>query len=417
MKFILRSLIIFILFFSATFAQDEFTPGSPYTIFGIGDLRYSSSMRTDAMGIQGISLYGDYVNCLNPASNARLSHTYISGGFDFDMLSSSDGKLKTTVSDGYINGVNIGIPLNQNNGWVLNAGFNPISKKNYKITNTVTRNNLTYSQNYYGEGGITRINFGMSYIIFKFMSIGLEYNYAFGDIKKLTITEFNNAEFTNNYFRKDKNIGGSFVSGGIVIDAGKMTRSRMFKDLTLGFVYQSRLNLSTETEAVYGTSSSLDTVQIYEGDINVPESYGFGISGKIGRHIIVSSDILFQNWSKYRESNRGQEIFQNNFRFGIGIEYLPSDKADAPYFEQIRYRTGVSYEKSYYKVNDENINKMGISIGFGLPLSDKNSIDINASYFLRGKTENGLIKDEFLKISAGINFGELWFIRQREEDK
>jgi hypothetical protein len=54
-------------------------------------------------------------------------------------------------------------------------------------------------------------------------------------------------------------------------------------------------------------------------------------------------------------------------------------------------------------------------LGFGIPISDLNSIDLNFSYSIRGKEGNGLIKDELFSIYAGVNFGELWFLRPNED--
>ena len=73
------------------------------------------------------------------------------------------------------------------------------------------------------------------------------------------------------------------------------------------------------------------------------------------------------------------------------------------------------YDKSYYKVNNEDVIRYGISAGLGITISTYNSFDFGISYFIRGKTENGLVKDEYLKLTAGFNFGELWFIQSREE--
>jgi hypothetical protein len=75
----------------------------------------------------------------------------------------------------------------------------------------------------------------------------------------------------------------------------------------------------------------------------------------------------------------------------------------------------VFYDKSYYKVNNEDVIRYGVSAGIGIPISTYNSFDLGISYFIRGKTENGLVKDEYLKLTAGFNFGELWFVKTREE--
>ena len=73
MKKILKLLVVLQLFFSVqSFAQEEDAGGSPYSIFGIGDILNFSSSRTYSMGILGTSLFGNYVNSYNPAALAKL---------------------------------------------------------------------------------------------------------------------------------------------------------------------------------------------------------------------------------------------------------------------------------------------------------------------------------------------------------
>lgn len=43
-------------------AQTDENGGSLYSIFGLGDLDYTTSIRTDGMGILGLSLTGNYSN-------------------------------------------------------------------------------------------------------------------------------------------------------------------------------------------------------------------------------------------------------------------------------------------------------------------------------------------------------------------
>jgi hypothetical protein len=91
-------LFLFLFFAFNAYSQNEFPLGSPYTAFGLGDLQYISSTRTDAMGIQGISLMGDYVNNLNPASSADMKFTNISLSFKYGFLQLEQSK----ISDGML---------------------------------------------------------------------------------------------------------------------------------------------------------------------------------------------------------------------------------------------------------------------------------------------------------------------------
>ena len=171
---IFKSLFIFLLLVGLANAQDDFTTGSPYTVFGLGDLEYFTNMRNDAMGIQGIGLYSTQVNNLNPAANTKMKYTNFSISAKYGFLKSSDGVSTNKVSNGNVNGINIGIPFNRMNGWTLSLGFNPISQIEYVITNKGSIEGHDYTETYSGNGGLTRINVGMSYIVFKSISVGAE---------------------------------------------------------------------------------------------------------------------------------------------------------------------------------------------------------------------------------------------------
>jgi len=407
--------ILFLILFlsiNAT-AQDEFPLGSPYTAFGLGDIQYLSSTRTDAMGIQGISLMGDYVNNLNPASNAELKFTNISLSFKYGFLKLS----KSNISDGNINGINLGIPLSNQRGMVLAIGFNSLIRSNYKIYNNIVNNDVTYGATYAGNGGVSRVNFGLTYKVLGGIYLGFEYNYAFGSLTKLSYLDFGNSFYTNTYIRKENNLTGSFVKGGLILDLKKLAKADKLNDFTLGFMYQSKLNLSSGEDAIYTSSIENDTIKSSNSDIQLPQALGFGITKKFGKQFLLSGDVLWQQWSKFVPGNLSKNNYTNSIRYGLGAEISPAIKSDKTFWESLTYRMGVFYDKGYFSVNGQDINRYGFSVGFGIPLGTQNSIDLGVSYSFRGKSENGLILEKYLKLTAGLNFGELWFIRPKDEDR
>jgi len=403
-----------LLLASSAFSQDEFPLGSPYNAFGLGDLQYLSSSRTEAMGIQGISLMGNYVNNLNPAVNGNLKLTNISVSMSYGFLQLP----KSNISDGNVNGINVGIPLSNDLGMALTMGFNSMIRSNYKIYNKVTTPDVTYSQTYAGNGGVSRVNFGLTYKVLGGIYIGAEYNYAFGNQTKLYYLDFASQNYTNTYIRKENNLTGSFVKGGVVLDLKSLLKSDKLNDFTLGFVYQSKLNMSSGEDAIYYSSIGVnDTVRNTYSDIQVPEAFGFGITKQIGKQVILSGDVLMQQWSKFIPGNIAKANYTNSFRYGLGAEILPALKSDRTFWENLTYRMGVFYDKTYYTINGENVNRIGFGLGFGVPIGNGNSLDLGITYSMRGKNENGLIKENYLKLSAGLNFGELWFLRPKDEDR
>ena len=410
-------LTVFLMVISVNiYSQNQNEGGSPYSIFGIGDLNYNTSTRTYSMGIGGTALFGNYVNSLNPATVTKLNSTLIATNFYYGFLKSSNGIVENKISNGNILGVNIGIPFDQIRGWVMTIGFNPVSMVNYKVNLNGTVDEEDYTQTYSGEGGLSRINLGMTYNLFRKISIGLEYNYAFGEIKNQNFVNFNNSNYINTLINKETDFQKSFVKGGIVFEIGRLFNSLTIRNLSLGFAYQSGFNLAATRDGIYSTNAGTDTVRLNNGTIDIPPMFSVGISNLFGNRYLVSGDVILQDWSKFREFGSAVQEYQNSFRAGLGLEILPDPTASS-FFGTMTYRLGGFYDKAYYKVSGQDVNTYGGRAGFNIPLSQYNSLDFGINYSIRGKEGNGLVKDEYLNFTVSVNFGELWFLRPREEDQ
>ena len=413
--FLILGIIFFISGNEVAYSQDEFDPGSAYTALGVGEMQYSSSMRTDAMGIQGVSLLGNYINRFNPAANANLSFTNISVGAKFGFLKTANSTTNSTSSTGSVSGIDIGIPFNHRLGWVFNLGFSPISQVSYKIVNDVNSGGVPYKQTYAGNGGISRINAGMTYKLFGGVNIGFQYNYSFGNFVRSKVLDFNTVYIQNTNIRNETDTRGSFINTGFVFDIGKLYKSKIPDDFTFGFAYQSKMSLSANLDGIYGTSIGVDTAQSSAATIDVPECFSLGFTKKIGKQTILSTDFLYQDWSKNSNAGLSFVQYKNFYRIGLGIEILPMPKFDKSFFESLTYRLGAYYDKAFYVIGGQEVNRIGFTAGIQIPVSSNNSVDLGLSYFMRGNTDNNLIKDQFLRLSASINFGELWFIKTRED--
>ncbi|MBK8981262.1 MAG: hypothetical protein IPM38_02815 [Ignavibacteria bacterium] len=416
MRKLIIILAIFFITAGASRSQEDLAGGSPYSLFGIGDLNYFTSQRTYGMGITGVSLLGNYMNSLNPAAVTKINATTINLNFNYGFLKTSSSNAVNKLSSGNLLGINIGIPFDQGRGWVMTLGFNPYSDVDYNVQLNGNIGGQNYTQSYSGTGGLSRINLGMTYSILREINVGLEYNYSFGQIKNENLIDFTNASYNDTRISNQTDFQKSFLKGGVIIEVGKLLKILQLRSLTLGFVFQSGLNLNATKDGIYRSSIGVDTIRIKDGQIEIPDVLGFGITNNFGNKVIVSADVVFQDWSNYREYGVPREGFQQAYRGGLGVEFLPS-VTNQSFWGKNAYRLGAFYENSYYKVNNESINTLGFRGGVNIPISRYNSLDFAVNYSFRGKTDNGLIKDEFLNFTAGVNFGEIWFIRPSDEDK
>ncbi|MGH2574319.1 MAG: OmpP1/FadL family transporter [Ignavibacteria bacterium] len=417
----LNILFTSIIFFTASISNNAYSQidkngGSIYSIFGLGDLNYSSSVRTDAMGVLGLSLYGNYTNSLNPAAWIRIPGTRFSTKFNFVNIKESDGTNNATRNYGNFEGFNLSIPLNQNNGWIFDMGINHFSIVNYDIKFDGTSGSENFTQIYSGNGGISRIGFGFSYLIFRHFGIGLQVNYTFGNITKSTTIDFVNPDLYDTRNRISNSLSGFYFNTGLIFHGlGKLLKSKSFDELNIGVFFSTPGKFNSSLSGRFETSAQTDSLNFKDGKIDIPWSAGFGISNLFFKKITVAADVFFQNWDNFKSYGVHPSEIKNNLRIGLGAEYIYSKKLDASFFESIAYRLGASYTSDYLRLKDKSINSYGVHAGLSLPISRLNSVDLSFNYSTRGTTSDGLIKDDVFKIGASINIGELWFLKPKEE--
>lgn len=414
---IITAIIIILTAVNLVKAQDEFGMGSLYSAYGVGLPRYSASHRTDAMGIQGIGLLGSYINNLNPASNTYLRNTLVTVGVSGLLLKTSNETKSVTMSDANVSGFNLGVPVWNNYNVVILFGFNPLSAIQYKISGIVNQNGTKFTETYAGLGGLSRLNFGVAGKPLRFLSLGAEFNYAFGNVKELSFFDFNSSSIVNTYIRTENDLKGTYFKGGAVFELGYVfPKSIVFDNLNIGFYYQAKYKLSSYIDKISLTTLGLDTTGSAFSDVEMPESFGVGISKKIGRQLVLSSDIMFQKYSKFKSTSLLPGEYTDNFRVGAGFEIQPLSETDKTFWESLYYRGGFSYDNSIMKINNEQISNYSVSLGIAVPLNNEAAVDFDVTVGTRGNTDLGYVKDNYIKFNLGLNFGEFWFLRSTRQD-
>jgi hypothetical protein len=65
-------------------------------------------------------------------------------------------------------------------------------------------------------------------------------------------------------------------------------------------------------------------------------------------------------------------------------------------------------------VRGNNVRDYGVSLGFGLPVPGyKTIINLGVEYRHRQTTPVNLIKENYLNITIGVNFNEMWFRKSK----
>ena len=113
------------------------------------------------------------------------------------------------------------------------------------------------------------------------------------------------------------------------------------------------------------------------------------------------------------QSSKGQ--FNNRLKIALGAEVRPKNMG-GNYFEHVNYRAGIFYNRSYLKINGNDMDEIGATCGFGFPLAtDKSVVNVSFEYINRQCTPIKLITEDHFRISVSLTFNEMWFWQRKFE--
>jgi hypothetical protein len=171
--------------------------------------------------------------------------------------------------------------------------------------------------------------------------------------------------------------------------------------------------------------ATADTTRFSVKDgLELPHSFGAGVSYSHGNQLVVGADFEMQLWSKtkFPEYAGGQytlrsDLLKDSYRIAVGGEYCPRWNS-RNFFHRIRYRIGAGYTTPYYYINGKDGPKeLSATIGFGIPImnayNNRSSLNISAQYV--NNSAAGLIKENTFRINIGLTFNEKWFAKWKVE--
>jgi hypothetical protein len=408
MKKILLVLTLILFACYPVFSQS----GSTYSRFGIGDMEYSFSARRAGMGQLGVSVAdNNFISSINPAGWYKISRTRIEFGLYYNGMFLSDNSNSGYFAETEFSGFTLAFPASELYGITIAAGLVPLSNVSYEVKETFDTDD-PHIKTYNGSGGLSKVFFGTSYKLpFEFV-LGASLDYYFGNLIYNSRIDFTNAsnsfaEFENRY--SPKGIGTTF--GFISPDLSSLVDTSFISELRFGSSVSYAGNLDLDTLLTSQSSSSVDTINIGTGQIEIPLRITLGASVILSNNYLLSFDYAFQPWSEYKLNSITQPGLRNAQKFSLGFEYQPSMELGSTLLEQIIWRAGLSFEETQYILNGEGIDQLSVSGGFSFPISLGNTIDIGVQYSMRGTNNSNLVKENIVRLNFGISFGELWFIR------
>ena len=386
---------------------------SPYSRFGIGDLKSVGSVRSAAMGNTGIGVRNSKrINLMNPVANAAID----SMSFLFDIgVDSKFSRYETNKisEDNYsysVKYVALAFPVTR--WWSVNANLKPYSEVGYEVTQAGSGSDEGSSYLYQGSGGINSVSLGNSFNLFG-VSFGANLNYYFGSysfIKQSTLNLSNTYTTEEQYEQRVKDVCFDFGAQYNLKLKDKM-------DFTIGAIYRAPIKLGgTKDHNLYKATTSTNPVKylVYNESndygLKLPKKIGFGVSLRKKDKFLIAADYSTEDWENEEFISSNIAKFGKTSNISLGGEYTPDRYAIRGALKRISYRAGFRMSDTYLEVKGEKIKEMGFTFGFGIPLRRSfSTLNIGCEIGQKGTLDSGLIKENYFKFSVGVSLFENWF--------
>jgi hypothetical protein len=404
--------ICFIIFFLSHFLINVVSQlsGSPYTLFGAGQIQDYGFGTNRGMGGTGIALKSEeYLNNLNPASYSGIdSLNFI---FEFGLFNNITRYKSFNMSQTKING-NIrylAIGMKVWHRWAVSAGIIPYSSVGYHINSREDIEGLSIpvSKIYSGSGGINQAYFGNALLVGRNLSLGVNMSYLFGNITQSEEVEEN--DYFDGYI-----VNNRYYMNNFHMDYGlQYTFAVNHIDFSVGAIFGNEKKLNTRNEVIIEIESDTIALEKENCKFYIPARFGIGLAIAKTEKFKVGIDYEFNRWADYKFSN-SLLTTRNSERFAAGMEYYPAKGYKDRGLKLLQYRAGLNFSKSYLVISRSPLNSTSLSLGLGIPLKNQLS-HINLSFEAGeyGTLKNKLIRERYLIMHINLTLRDRWFERRK----
>ena len=310
------------------------------------------------------------------------------------------------------------------------VGITPYSDVGYDFTSIETdpdiignTGNISYGS--YGTGSVYQVFGGAGVTLWKRFSVGAEIIYYFGNLDKVTKMDYANSSY------RSVNSGSELMVRGVTGKFGLQYEQKLSGDVSMiiGATYKLGTGMrGYATNYRYANQSSVtDTLKhkvdtLAKTGVRFADELGIGISFKGGERWSAEFNYLRSDWRKsgmdkaqgfsaVGESRFSSTVSQS---FRAGFEIVPNRNDIRYYLRRCAYRAGVYYDQAYYKLDGNNVNSVGLTLGVTLPVYRwYNGISLGVDVGQRASTRNNMIRERYAMFVIGFNIHDIWFQKPR----
>jgi len=402
---------------------------SPYSYFGLGDIREVGTVENQMMGDIGVYADSIHVNLKNPAAYSKLG---VSGRDDFGITTYTAGLSRKQLrfksfaeeqSSAVINLDYLALALTLKEGLGLGFGLRPYSSVGYNFEDLRGVEGSRILNQYSGEGGLNKVFVSAGYELLKDVSIGVTVNYNFGTIESLRVQSTEGVQFGAKD-RRESRIGGFDLNYALNYTPAIDKDHTLYTSLRVN----TQANLSARNTQQIGSFALSSNQDIEIIDVNlerqglkdtgvkIPTTGTLGIGYGENLKWFLGAEYSYQQLGDYENEFLSSDnlVYNNASTFALGGFITPDRNSFESFFKRVTYRAGLRYAKTGMVINNKDVNNLGITFGLGLPLGRSFS-NLNLGFELgrRGTSAADLIEESYFKINLGLSLSEQWFRKRR----
>lgn len=401
----------FILMYTASFSQS--ISSSPYSLYGLGSLYDADYGAIPAIGSSGIALPSDvFINNLNPASLGYLPLNHFMfevGGKAINTTFQSSSKTEKRNNFQFSH-IAFAFPVTKKSAFSI--ALRPYSSASFKISDLrlpIQNTSEYYTLNAEGSGGLNNFDFSYGYRLSKKLSMGVSGSVLFGNT-----TDERSYLIANSLTTISKKSDYSGFRGTL----GVQYKVDSTFTIASTFKLPARIKASKvqSVESVSSTNESViesDAVSDID-DYYMPLEIGFGVSKRFANNLMLTVDYEKSLWNDTKQSELYGD-FVNQDRFALGFSFR-KNKDIRSYWDRVQYGAGMNFDTGYLEVDGKRVHNAAISVGISLPVDNTFSVlNISYSYGQKGKIGDGLIKENYHKLSLNLSLDGIWFVKRKIE--
>jgi hypothetical protein len=294
----------------------------------------------------------------------------------------------------------------------FSIALRPYSSASFKISDLrlpIQNTSEYYTLNAEGSGGLNNFDFSYGYRLSKKLSMGVSGSVLFGNT-----TDERSYLIANSLTTISKKSDYSGFRGTL----GVQYKVDSTFTIASTFKLPARIKASKvqSVESVSSTNESViesDAVSDID-DYYMPLEIGFGVSKRFTNNLMLTVDYEKSLWNDTKQSELYGD-FVNQDRFALGFSFR-KNKDIRSYWDRVQYGAGMNFDTGYLEVDGKRVHNAAISVGISLPVDNTFSVlNISYSYGQKGKIGDGLIKENYHKLSLNLSLDGIWFVKRKIE--